>query len=36
MKFTDIFIRRPTLALSISLLLVLLGVQAMKGMEIRE
>ncbi len=36
MKFTDIFIRRPVLAISISLLLVLLGLQALKGMQVRE
>ena len=36
MKFTDIFIRRPILALSISLLIVLLGLQALKGMQVRE
>ena len=36
MKFTDIFIRRPVLALSISLLIVLLGLQALKGMQVRE
>ena len=36
MKFTDIFIRRPVLALSISLLIVLLGLQALKGLQVRE
>ncbi len=36
MKFTDIFIRRPVLALTISLLIVLLGLQALKGMQIRQ
>ncbi len=36
MRFTDIFIRRPILAISISLLLVLLGLQALKGMQVRE
>ncbi len=36
MKFTDIFIRRPVLATTISLLIVLLGLQALKGMQIRE
>ena len=28
MKFTDIFIRRPVLAVSISLLIIILGLQA--------
>ena len=36
MKFTDTFIRRPVLAISISFLLVLLGLQALRGMQIRE
>ena len=36
MKFTDIFIRRPVLASTISLLIVLLGLQALKGMQIRQ
>ena len=36
MKFTDTFIRRPVLAISISLLIVLLGLQALKGMQVRE
>ena len=36
MKFTDIFIRRPVLAIAISLLIVLLGLQALKGMQVRE
>ncbi len=36
MKFTDTFIRRPVLAATISLLLVLLGLQALKDMQIRE
>ncbi|MFT5559449.1 MAG: multidrug efflux pump, partial [Sphingobacteriales bacterium] len=36
MKFTDIFIRRPVLAISISLLLVLLGLQALNKMQVRE
>ncbi|MEZ7863147.1 MAG: multidrug efflux RND transporter permease subunit [Aeromonadaceae bacterium] len=36
MKFTDTFIRRPILAISISLLIVLLGLQALKGMQVRE
>ncbi|WP_372882553.1 multidrug efflux RND transporter permease subunit [Psychromonas sp.] len=36
MKFTDIFIRRPVLAISISLLLVLLGLQGLSKMQVRE
>ncbi|GAA5218652.1 multidrug efflux RND transporter permease subunit [Corallincola platygyrae] len=36
MRFTDTFIRRPVLAISISMLIVLLGLQALKGMQIRE
>jgi len=36
MKFTDIFIRRPVLAISLSLLIVLLGLQALGKMQVRE
>jgi len=36
MKFTDIFIKRPILAISISLLIVLLGLQALGKMQVRE
>jgi len=36
MKFTDIFIRRPVLAVSISLLIALMGIQALRGMQVRE
>ena len=36
MKFTDIFIRRPILAISISLLIVLLGLQSLGKMQVRE
>ncbi|WP_028862321.1 multidrug efflux RND transporter permease subunit [Psychromonas aquimarina] len=36
MKFTDTFIRRPILAISISLLIVLLGLQALGKMQVRE
>ncbi|MCP5079329.1 MAG: multidrug efflux RND transporter permease subunit [Psychromonas sp.] len=36
MKFTDIFIRRPVLAISISLLIVLLGLQALMKLQVRE
>ena len=36
MRFTDIFIKRPVLAISISLLIVLLGLQAMQKMQVRE
>ncbi|MGN1394206.1 MAG: efflux RND transporter permease subunit [Succinivibrionaceae bacterium] len=34
--FTDIFIKRPVLAVSISLLIVILGLQALKGMAVRQ
>jgi len=36
MKFTDIFIRRPVLAISLSLLIILLGLQALSKMQVRE
>jgi multidrug efflux pump len=36
MKFTDIFIKRPILAISLSLLIVLLGLQALSKMQVRE
>ncbi len=36
MKFTDIFIRRPVLAISISFLIALLGLQSMFKMQVRE
>ncbi|MBQ1784023.1 MAG: multidrug efflux RND transporter permease subunit [Gammaproteobacteria bacterium] len=36
MRFTDIFIRRPVLAASISLLILLLGFNALKDMQVRE
>lgn len=36
MKFTDIFIRRPVLAISLSLLIVLFGLQALGKMQVRE
>ncbi|MCL1078530.1 multidrug efflux RND transporter permease subunit [Parashewanella spongiae] len=36
MRFTDIFIRRPVLAVSISLLIFMLGLNALKGMQVRE
>ena len=36
MRFTDIFIKRPVLAVSISFLIVLLGLQAMFKMQVRE
>lgn len=36
MKFTDIFIKRPVLAISLSLLIVLLGLQALGSMQVRE
>lgn len=36
MRFTDLFIRRPVLAVTISLLMVLFGLEALRGMAIRE
>ena len=36
MKFTDIFIKRPVLAISLSLLIVLLGLQALGKLQVRE
>src|SRR5258705_8921452 len=36
MRFTDIFIRRPVLALVVSLLLLLIGLKAMLGLQIRQ
>ncbi len=36
MRFTDIFIRRPVLAISISLLIALLGFQAIFKMQVRQ
>ena len=34
MSFTDIFIRRPVLALVVSLLILLIGLRAMMGLPI--
>lgn len=36
MRFTDIFIKRPVLAISISFLIALLGIQAIFKMQVRE
>src|SRR5271155_3606896 len=36
MKFTDIFVRRPVLALVVSLLLLLIGAKCMTGLQIRQ
>ncbi|NBI41297.1 MMPL family transporter [[Haemophilus] felis] len=36
MRFTDIFIRRPVLAVSISLLIIILGLQAISKLAVRE
>lgn len=36
MKFTDLFIRRPVLAVSISLLIIILGLQAFSKLTVRE
>ena len=36
MKFTDIFIRRPVLALVVNLLIVIAGVQAIRSLNVRQ
>ncbi|MBV9014597.1 MAG: MexW/MexI family multidrug efflux RND transporter permease subunit [Alphaproteobacteria bacterium] len=36
MKFTDIFIKRPVLALVVSLLILLIGLKALMGLQIRQ
>src|SRR5262249_54058832 len=36
MSFTDVFIRRPVLALVVSLLILLIGLKAMTGLQIRQ
>ena len=36
MRFTDVFIKRPVLAVSISFLIALLGLQAIFKMQVRE
>lgn len=36
MRFTDLFIRRPVLAVTISLMMVLFGLEALRSMAIRE
>jgi multidrug efflux pump len=36
MRFTDIFVRRPVLALVVSLLILLVGARAMYGLQIRQ
>jgi multidrug efflux pump len=36
MQFTDIFIRRPVLALVISLLIVIAGLQAVRSLNVRQ
>src|SRR6185437_13210956 len=36
MKFTDLFIKRPVLALVVSLLILLIGLKAMLGLQIRQ
>src|SRR5947209_3344334 len=36
MNFTDIFIRRPVLALVVSLLILLIGLKCMLGLQIRQ
>src|SRR5438046_8507167 len=36
MKFTDVFIRRPVVALVVNLLIVLAGVQAIRGLNVRQ
>src|ERR1700690_4253594 len=36
MKFTDLFIRRPVLALVVSLLILLIGLKCLLGLQIRQ
>ena len=36
MKFTDLFIRRPVLALVVSLLIIIAGLQAMRALNVRQ
>ena len=36
MKFTDLFIRRPVLALVISLLIIISGLQAIRSLNVRQ
>ncbi|MBU1406252.1 MAG: efflux RND transporter permease subunit, partial [Proteobacteria bacterium] len=36
MKFTDLFIRRPVLAMVISLLIVIAGLQALRSLNVRQ
>src|SRR3981189_2590159 len=36
MKFTDLFIRRPVVALGVNLLLVIAGVQAIRSLNVRQ
>ena len=36
MKFTDLFIRRPVLALVVSLLIIIAGLQAIRSLNVRQ
>ncbi|MGZ6125448.1 MAG: efflux RND transporter permease subunit, partial [Myxococcales bacterium] len=36
MRFTDLFIRRPVLALVVNLLIVIAGVQAIRTLNVRQ
>ena len=36
MKFTDLFVRRPVLALVVSTLILLLGIKALSGLPVRQ
>ena len=36
MKFTDLFIRRPVLALVVSLLIIIAGLQAVRSLNVRQ
>ena len=36
MKFTDLFIRRPVLAMVISLLIIIAGAQALRSLNVRQ
>lgn len=36
MRFTDLFVRRPVLALVVSTLILLLGLRALSGLPVRQ
>ena len=35
MKFTDLFLRRPVLAIVVSVLIIVAGLQAIRGLNVR-